>query len=203
MPSHEFLNLLPAPVFYNEYNAQFGPCFGYPITCSADLVTGKLTIKGECGCKLTSGWVEVEYCIPPTPSPAPVITGVFPSSFHSGDIIQIVGQGFGNNPDNLCVTIVNSKRLIPLRAVSATSSNLSVEAALSDDLEGTRIKGQFQPGAPMPSVSIKGVSIKGESKVRFSEKSGSAQTDDQAALDQQRVPRAYQNSVRDYFDDRK
>ena len=85
----------------------------------------------------------------------------------------------------------------------AGKGNTDRSTDLTDALEGTRIKGQFQPGAPMPSVSIKGVSIKGESKVRFSETSSTTQTDDQAALDQQRVPRAYQNSVRDYFDDRK
>jgi hypothetical protein len=67
----------------------------------------------------------------------------------------------------------------------------------------TKVKGQMQPGGPMPSITLKGVSIKGESKVEYSEAVTSAQSDARAALNQEEVPKAYRNAVRDYFDDLK
>lgn len=72
-----------------------------------------------------------------------------------------------------------------------------------DGLTPTKIKGQIQPGGPMPSITLKGVSIKGESKVSYTEAVAAAQSDAQSALSQEQVPKAYQNSVRDYFDDLK
>ena len=46
----------------------------------------------------------------------------------------------------------------------------------------------------MPSITLKGVSIKGTCNVKFEEP---------AAAQEDQVPRAYQNAVRDYFDDLK
>jgi hypothetical protein len=77
------------------------------------------------------------------------------------------------------------------------------DAQLADSLAPTRIKGQMNPAGPMPSITLKGVSIKGLSKVEFSEASAAAQSDAQSALSQERVPRAYRGAVRDYFDDLK
>lgn len=75
------------------------------------------------------------------------------------------------------------------------------EGELAPGLTPTKVKGQFTPGAPMPSITLRGLSIKGQSEVEFTETVTSAQSDAESALSQQRVPRAYQNSVRDYFDD--
>ncbi len=77
------------------------------------------------------------------------------------------------------------------------------DASTPDNLAPTKIKGQFQPGGPMPSITLKGVSIKGDSKVSYSEAVTTAQSDAQAALNQEQVPKAYKNAVRDYFDDLK
>jgi len=55
----------------------------------------------------------------------------------------------------------------------------------------------------MPSIPLKGVSIKGTSRVQVEEAMKAAQTDAQAALNQDKVPRAYQNQVKNYFDDLK
>jgi len=74
---------------------------------------------------------------------------------------------------------------------------------LSDALRPTKVKGQFKPGGPMPSITLKGVSIKGQSKVAYEEAAAAAQSDAQSALSQEKVPRAYQGAVRDYFDDLK
>lgn len=75
------------------------------------------------------------------------------------------------------------------------------EGALSDALKPTKVKGQFKPGGQMPSLTLKGVSIKGQSKVAYEESATAAQSDAQSALSQDKVPRAYQGAVKDYFDD--
>jgi hypothetical protein len=75
------------------------------------------------------------------------------------------------------------------------------DSNLPQGLVPTKIKGEMQPGGAMPSVTIKGLSIKGTSKVSYTEAVAAAQVDAQAALSQDQVPKAYQNSVRDYFDD--
>jgi hypothetical protein len=73
----------------------------------------------------------------------------------------------------------------------------------SDALTPTKVKGQFSPGGQMPSITLKGVSIKGSSKVQYEESVTAAQADAQSALSQEKVPRAYQGAVKDYFDDLK
>ena len=77
------------------------------------------------------------------------------------------------------------------------------DAKLADNLAPTKIKGQFAPGGQMPSITLKGISIKGESKVAYEEAVTTAQSEAQSALSQEKVPRAYQGAVRDYFDDLK
>ena len=55
----------------------------------------------------------------------------------------------------------------------------------------------------MPSITLKGVSIKGQSRVDYIETVTQAQSEAQSALSQEQVPRAYQGAVKDYFDDLK
>jgi polyhydroxyalkanoate synthesis regulator phasin len=74
---------------------------------------------------------------------------------------------------------------------------------LADNLAPTRLHGQITPGSPMPSISLKGVSIKGQSSVSYQEAVTTAQSDARSALNQDQVPRAYQGAVKDYFDDLK
>ena len=73
----------------------------------------------------------------------------------------------------------------------------------SDRFQPTKVKGQFTPGGQMPSITLKGVSIKGTSQVAYEEAATAAQSDAQSALSQEKVPRAYQGAVKDYFDDLK
>jgi len=74
---------------------------------------------------------------------------------------------------------------------------------LSEALQPTKVKGQFSPGGQMPSITLRGVSIKGQSKVAYEEAVATAQSDAQSALSQDKVPRAYQGAVKDYFGDLK
>jgi chemotaxis protein histidine kinase CheA len=74
---------------------------------------------------------------------------------------------------------------------------------LADNLAPTKLHGQISPGGPMPSISLKGVSIKGQSSVSYQEAATAAQSDAQSALNQDQVPRAYQGAVKNYFDDLK
>lgn len=77
------------------------------------------------------------------------------------------------------------------------------DTALSENLTPTKVKGQFQPGQQMPSITLRGVSIKGQSTVAVQEAITAAQSDAQSALSQEQVPRAYQGTVKSYFDDLK
>ena len=65
----------------------------------------------------------------------------------------------------------------------------------------TKVRGQMSPGGSMQSITLKGVHVRGESHIRLEESTAAAQADAQAALNQDRVPRAYQQAVRNYFDD--
>ena len=75
------------------------------------------------------------------------------------------------------------------------------EASVDGALAPTKVRGQMQPGGPMPNITLKGLSIRGESRVAYTEAVTSAQSEAQAALNQEQVPKAYRRSVRDYFDD--
>ncbi|MBL9134695.1 MAG: hypothetical protein JNK85_02455 [Verrucomicrobiales bacterium] len=76
------------------------------------------------------------------------------------------------------------------------------EGQLSANALPTKLRGQFNPG-PMPSITLKGVSIKGESTVGYQQAVDAAQSAAQSALNQDQVPRAYRNAVKGYFDDLK
>jgi hypothetical protein len=74
---------------------------------------------------------------------------------------------------------------------------------LSDALIPTKVRGQISPGGPMPSVTLRGVSIRGQSQVDYEERVAAAQGEAQSALSQDLVPRVYRGAVKDYFDDLK
>jgi flavin-binding protein dodecin len=74
---------------------------------------------------------------------------------------------------------------------------------LADNLNPTKVHGQVSPGGQMPSITLKGLSIKGSSKVSYEEAASAAQNEAQSALNHDQVPRAYQGAVKDYFDDLK
>ncbi len=77
------------------------------------------------------------------------------------------------------------------------------EGKLPEGIVPTRLKGQMSPGGQMPSVTLRGVSLKGQSTVVIQEAVSAAQTEAESALSQDQVPRAYQNAVKEYFDDLK
>jgi len=89
------------------------------------------------------------------------------------------------------------------RPDQAGRGNTDRDINTPDTLVPTKVKGQMQPGGAMPSITLKGVSIKGESRVQFNEAVAAAQSEAQSALSQEQVPKAYKNAVRDYFDDLK
>ena len=91
----------------------------------------------------------------------------------------------------------------PARATAGKRQTDRGAGDLPPGLTPTKVKGQFTPGSQMPSITLKGVSIKGQSSVQYQEAAAAAQTEAQSALNQDQVPRAYQSTVRDYFDDLK
>jgi hypothetical protein len=74
------------------------------------------------------------------------------------------------------------------------------DGELNPALHPDKVKGQFSPGGQMPSITLKGISIKGTSNVKYEEATMAAQDAAQSALSQDKVPRAYQGAVREYFD---
>jgi hypothetical protein len=77
------------------------------------------------------------------------------------------------------------------------------DKTLGNNFSPTKVKGQMQPGAPMPSITLKGLSLKGDSKVQYTQAEAAAQEAGQSAQNQDQVPKAYRSAVRDYFDDSK
>jgi hypothetical protein len=75
------------------------------------------------------------------------------------------------------------------------------DGKLAADLNPTKIHGQVSRGGQMPSITLKGLSIKGNSSVSYQEAATAAQNEAQSALNHDQVPRAYQGAVKDYFDD--
>ena len=70
-------------------------------------------------------------------------------------------------------------------------------------LSPTKVRGQMSPGGSMQSVTLKGVHIRGQSSMKLQEAAATAQAEAQSALNQDKVPRAYQQGVRHYFDELK
>lgn len=69
------------------------------------------------------------------------------------------------------------------------------------NLTPTKVRGHMSPGGSMPSITLKGVSIPGQSTIQFEEAMKAAQAEAESALNQDQVPRAYRGNVRDYFSD--
>ncbi|MGZ4961811.1 MAG: hypothetical protein ACXWIU_00860 [Limisphaerales bacterium] len=77
------------------------------------------------------------------------------------------------------------------------------DGQLAQNLNPEKVHGQVSPGGQMPSITLKGLSIKGNSSVEYQEAASAAQGEAQSALNHDQVPRAYQGAVKDYFDDLK
>jgi hypothetical protein len=75
------------------------------------------------------------------------------------------------------------------------------EGEVSEALVPTQVRGQMNPEGAMPSVTLRGLSVRGQSRVSYRDVVTAAQLEAQSALSQERVPRAYQGAVKDYFDD--
>ena len=77
------------------------------------------------------------------------------------------------------------------------------DGELPENMAPTKLHGKFNPGGPMPSITLKGVSIKGKSTVAYQEAAAAAQSEAESALNQDQVPHGYQGAVKDYFNDLK
>jgi len=88
------------------------------------------------------------------PCGGPTVLGFQPPEAGPGDLVQIVGTGFGNNPDNLCVVVMNGPRLIPLTAIQANEDIIVARLnSVPEDAEpgpimvmlGRHTRGTFEP----------------------------------------------------------
>jgi len=67
------------------------------------------------------------------------------------------------------------------------------------DFQSTMVKGRMKPGRVVGSFFVDGQQIKGEAKARYVEQVRAAQSEAAQALHQEKIPRAYERYVRDYF----
>ena len=127
--------------------------------------------------------------------------GVGPSSKPGGGVGTWGDDSYQLTPEDLAQQWDNSGFSRP--GMDARGNTDRGPGKVPDDMVSTRIKGKINPKGSMPSFTLRGVSIKGSSKVQFQEAVTAAQSDARNALNQDKVPRAYRDSVRDYFDDLK
>ena len=127
--------------------------------------------------------------------------GVGPSSKPGGGVTAWGDDSYHLTPEDLAQQWDNSGFSRP--GMDARGNTDRGPGKVPDDMVSTRIKGKINPKGSMPSFTLRGVSIKGSSKVQFQEAVTAAQSDARNALNQDKVPRAYRDSVRDYFDDLK
>jgi len=109
---------------------------GVVIDVQIDVLTDgrvKITVRIPGGC-IDRGFLQI--CV--RSGNDPVITGVEPATGKQGDMIMIRGANFGNNPDNLCVVMMEGgpavdaeggiapggTRYIPLQAVEAAGDHV-------------------------------------------------------------------------------
>ncbi len=127
--------------------------------------------------------------------------GVGPSSKPGGGVGTWGDDSYQLTPEDLAQRWDNSGFSRPDMDAQGNTDRGAGKAP--NDMVSTRIKGKINPKGSMPSFTLRGVSIKGSSKVQFQEAVTAAQSDARNALNQDKVPRAYRDSVRDYFDDLK
>ena len=110
---------------------------------------------------------------------------------------EMQGWGYNGQQDDLADNSNVKRPDMTARGQTARDSSLNPA------LKPTQENGKFSPGGEMPSISVPGVSIKGTSSVALEEAAVAAQADTQSALSDEKVPRAYEAAVHDYFDDSK
>jgi len=62
-----------------------------------------------------------------------------------------------------------------------------------------QLKGDLSPGSSMPSIPLHGLHIKGQSKVTYQEVISEIKASDAGSIDQSKIPRFYQKTVKNYF----
>ena len=123
----------------------------------------KITVRIPGGC-IDRGFLQI--CV--RSGNDPVITSVEPTQARQGDLVTIKGANFGNNPDNLCVVLVENAgptaegvatgiRFIPLQALETTGDQITARlgpvppagpAGRSSRLmvgKGTGVRARFRP----------------------------------------------------------
>lgn len=118
-----------------------------------------------------------------------------------------VGGGFGTWTDDDSSALPDkSSELEDMSGMKSTELESRGISERGDQFEGDRytqeqLKGDLSPGSSMPSMPLKGVHIKGQSKSSYVEILNEINNSDASSIDQSKIPRAYQDSVKTYFND--
>ena len=97
-------------------------CFAEPSGPNQAKIT--LTIPGG-----SIDWGNVDLCVSPPPNDAPplIIDTVDPPFGGLGDVITITGAGFGDDPDDLCVLVMDGPVSIPMDVLAATDNEIKAQ----------------------------------------------------------------------------
>ncbi|MSR65575.1 MAG: hypothetical protein EXS18_07335 [Verrucomicrobiae bacterium] len=71
---------------------------------------------------------------------------------------------------------------------------------ITDKVTPTKLHGKMQNAGPMPGITLKGVSIKGQSNVEMEQSTTAAKQEAEDALNKEQIPKSYQGQVKEYFD---
>ena len=126
------------------------------VECSAEETEPglvKLTLKIPNG---RISWGNFRVCVTPEPVAPVVITDFAPAEGGLGDIITINGRGFGDDPDDLCVVVMNGENAVPMRALAASDTRVRV-----------RVGAVRPPCIPGPIMIIRGQGAVGSFKPVF------------------------------------
>ena len=104
------------------------------------------------------GWGNLNVCVeaPPTVPTPVVITAVTPVRGTEGDIITIIGTGFGQNPDNLCAVVMSGPASVPMEVIEATDTQIRARL------------GAVPPGTPPGPIMVgRGLGSQGRFRPAF------------------------------------
>lgn len=115
------------------------------------------------------------------------------------------GRGFGDWPDE-------NNTAVPAYSETWDNTGLGREnkdakgvtdrgdPKITGNTTPTKLRGQMQNAGPMPGITLKGVSIKGQSNVEMEQATTAAKQEAEDALNKEQIPKSYQNQVKEYFD---
>lgn len=106
---------------------QFLQSGGFDTVCTATVSGGVGRIcfgfapPSAGGNAIDVAWGTLSVCIecPPAPPATPVVTAIQPTTVRTGTVLEVTGQNFGNNPDDLCAVLMFGDNTVAVDVIEA------------------------------------------------------------------------------------